>query len=200
LINVGYFEEKEILRKITTSLFAWFSRQELQGGTQFSMRKSGFAIASAVEAIDDTTKNQVVLLLLESMLINGHRVVALDLMGLLASQWGSRTTSVISLALIGTESLPQLSATSIAQTWTSIVDEMPRNLGSFARRTKTERILSNRVAQVYNSWVDRDTTEETLALLLRMLNSCKGKGSAEKDSTAIMVSKLCTSATRLTTS
>jgi hypothetical protein len=115
LINVGYFEEKEILRKITTSLFAWFSRQELQGGTQFSMRKSGFAIASAVEAIDDTTKNQVVLLLLESMLINGHRVVALDLMGLLASQWGSRTTSVISLALIGTESLPQLSATSIGR-------------------------------------------------------------------------------------
>jgi hypothetical protein len=200
LINVGYFEEKEILRKITTSLFAWFSRQELQGSAQFSMRKTGFAIVSAVKAIDDTTKNQVVLLLLESMLVNGHRVIALDLIGLLSNQWGSSTTSVISLALTGTESLPRLSSRAIASTWFCIVYEMPSNLGSFARRTKTERILSNRVAQVYNSWVDRGATKETLALLLRMLNACKGKGSAEKDSTAIMVSKLSTIATHSITS
>lgn len=193
LMGGGYIEEKERLRRMTTSLFAWFSRQTLKGETQLTMYKVGFTVASAVGGIDDSTKNQVALLLLEAMLVHGQDVVALDLLALVVNSWGTESASLSAISLRGSETLPTLSGDSLAQMWRLVLQELPTNLGSLARRTKTERLLSNRIVQVRNSWADKGVPQEKLSLLLRMLNSCKNNDAAEKETIAIMTSKLSSS-------
>ena len=190
LVGCGCVEDTERVARITTSLFAWFSRQSLIGCAQEAMRNVGLLVASSIGAFNNTTKNQVALLLLEAMLVHGHDVVALELLALVLNNGGSPRVSIAVLCVRDIHSLPALSGLTIEHLWASVLQELPRNLGTFARRTKTERMFSNRIVQVLKSWEDKGAPEEKLSLLQSLLYSCKSNDSSEKDTIAIMASRL----------
>ena len=119
--------------------------------TQHTMLNVGLLVASSVGAFDDATKNQVAPLLLEAMLVHGHDVVALELLALVLNNGGSPRVSIAVLYVRGIDSHPALSGATLEHLWTSALQELPKNFGSFARRTKTERLFSNRIVQVLNS-------------------------------------------------
>ena len=193
LMGCGLFEENERLSRVITSLFAWLSRQSFLGDTQQTMRKVGLLVASSVGALNDATKNQVVLLLLEAMLVHGHDVVALDLLALVLNNGGSPSVSIAALYVRGVESLPTLSDATLEHLWASVQRELPKNLGFFAQFTKTERLLRNRLVQILKSWADKGASESKLSLLQNMLCSCKSSDSSDKDTIAVMASKLSAS-------
>lgn len=193
LLGCGFFEHIDRMTRVTTSLFAWFARQSLLGGTQQTMRKVGLLVASSVGTFNDATKNQVALLLLEAMLVHGPDVVALDLLALVLNNGGSPSVAIAALYVRGVESLPTLSEATLEHLWMSVLRELPKNLGFFAHRTKTERMFSNRLVQVLKSWADKGASESQLSLLQNILCSCKSSDSSDKDTIAVMASRLSAS-------
>ena len=174
-------------------MFAWLARLTIQVDNQLTVWKVGLIVASAVGVIDDAHKSQVSLLLLEAMLVHGHDVLALDLLALVLNNGGSQRASISALCVRGIDCLPELSGKSLVQLWHSVLQELPTNLGAFAKRTKSERMFSNRIVQVRNTWIDKGAPDDKLSLLLRMLVNCKSSDTSEKHTVAIMTSKLAAS-------
>ena len=155
------------------------------------VQKVCIVFSSAVAQVSDTTRSQVMLLLLEALLVHGSTSFSFDLLALVSNVWAHSESSILTLSWYSSSELPALSNGVLSKIYAENLQECPKKLRSLARHLKMERIVSNRLVQIYNKW--RKTPgapKDRVDVLVRILSCCKGKSSLEADLCGIFSSTL----------
>jgi len=194
LIKNEKVEGSERMLTVLKSIVVWVSRQVVKGDEQLGLQKISFLMASATEHLDESSKSEMILLILEVMLVHGPDAFALNLLGILLNDWGDCTEnkSLVSISVQRVSGLPNLSLHSISQIQLLLLKEIPTNLKYFLKGTKTQNLVYNRISQVHSAWVKISAPKNGLDVLLSTLNSIRS-GESDTYITAVLAARLAIS-------
>lgn len=175
LLLSGYFESRERIQSVFLSAIAWFVRLEANENSVSTFRRCGMAIATATVVLDDSVKNQVLMLMLEAMLVQKASSPNMELIGAITGKWTHQPGNVSSLSTTifsAADRVLRLDDTSITLTAFGFLKTIPADIGAVTSKGGTASILSNRLIRILGTWTKSKGGDRILLTCLQMSLSC----------------------------
>ena len=180
LIRSGFFESTDRRQSVILAAISWFVRTDVNTASISALRRSGMSIAIATSVIDDSARNQVLMLILDAALVQKASSIKIELIGGLASKWNHQTGNVSGLSALlftGADRVPKLNDKTIEMVGVILVQTMPADVGQVASGSGPASILSNRLNRILGVWTESEPKGILVNCLQRAISCLSRPGS-----------------------
>lgn len=175
LIRSGSIESIDRCQSVILAAISWFVRTDVNTASISALRRSGMSIAIATSVVDDSARNQALMLILDAVLVQKASSINIELIGDLASKWNHQPGNVSGLSallLTAADRVPKLDDKSIEMVAGILVQTMPADVGRVASGSGPASILSNRLNRILGVWAESKMVDIIPVNCLQRAISC----------------------------